>query len=67
VFSGLGCEGCGAPATTVVIEFSAISAYLELCETHLSRVLWGARPLVTGREGAGDALAPAPIGPGSSP
>lgn len=43
------CTRCDEPATTVVVEFSAVTAYLDLCEKHLADLLRGARPAdVTG-------------------
>lgn len=38
-----GCARCDEPATTVVIELSALTAYLDLCEEHLADLLRGAR------------------------
>jgi hypothetical protein len=44
-----GCARCDEPATTVVVEFSAVTAYVDLCEEHLADLLRGARPAdVTG-------------------
>ena len=44
-----GCARCDEPATTVVVEFSAVTAYVDLCEEHLADLLQGARPAdVTG-------------------
>lgn len=42
---GVRCAGCGKPASTVVIELSALLAYLDLCEAHLAELLAGARPI----------------------
>jgi hypothetical protein len=39
-----GCARCHEPATTVVIGFSAVTAYVDLCERHLADLLRGARP-----------------------
>ena len=39
-----GCARCDEPATTVVVEFSAMTAYLDLCGEHLGELLLGARP-----------------------
>lgn len=39
-----GCARCDEPATTVVVEFSAVTAYVDLCERHLADLLRGARP-----------------------
>jgi hypothetical protein len=39
-----GCARCDEPATTVVVEFSAVTAYVDLCEDHLADLLRGARP-----------------------
>ncbi|HWL90626.1 MAG TPA: hypothetical protein VNP90_04615 [Actinomycetota bacterium] len=49
--AGTVCTRCDEDGTTVVIEFSAVVAYLDLCERHLADLLRGARPaddLVTG-------------------
>lgn len=40
-----GCARCNEPATTVVVEFSATTAYVDLCEQHLGDLLLGARSL----------------------
>jgi hypothetical protein len=40
-----GCARCDEPATTVVVEFSAMTAYVDLCERHLGDLLLGARSL----------------------
>ena len=45
-----GCARCGEPATTVVVELSALTAYVDLCERHLAELLVGARHI----QGAGD-------------
>jgi hypothetical protein len=44
VRAAAGCARCDEPATTVVVEFSAVTAYLDLCEEHLADLLRGARP-----------------------
>jgi hypothetical protein len=44
VRAAAGCARCEEPATTVVVEFSAVTAYLDLCEEHLADLLRGARP-----------------------
>jgi hypothetical protein len=44
VRAAAGCARCDEAATTVVIEFSAATAYLDLCEEHLADLLRGARP-----------------------
>jgi hypothetical protein len=47
------CARCGEQGTTVVIEFSAATTYLDLCEKHLSDLLRGARfaeKMGTGRD-----------------
>lgn len=41
--SAAGCARCDEPATTVVVEFSATTAYVDLCEQHLGDLLLGAR------------------------
>jgi hypothetical protein len=46
--SALGCARCGRPSTTVVVGFSALYAYLDLCEEHLREVLDGARRVEPG-------------------
>jgi hypothetical protein len=46
------CARCDEPATTVVFEFSAVTAYLDLCEDHLADLLRGAR--------AADPMSPGP-------
>ena len=33
-----GCARCNEPATTVVVEFSAMTAYVDLCEQHLGEL-----------------------------
>jgi len=38
-----GCARCDEPATTVVVEFSAMTAYVDLCEQHLGDLLLDAR------------------------
>lgn len=38
-----GCARCDEPATIVVVEVSAVTAYLDLCEEHLADLLRGAR------------------------
>jgi hypothetical protein len=38
------CARCGEAASTVVIELSALRAYLDLCEPHLAELLQNARP-----------------------
>jgi hypothetical protein len=43
VTSAAGCSRCDEPATTVVVEFSAMTAYVDLCEQHLGDLLQGAR------------------------
>jgi len=40
-----GCARCDEPATTIVVEFSAMTAYVDLCEQHLGDLLLGARPV----------------------
>lgn len=47
-----GCARCGEAATTVVVEFSAVTAYLDVCESHLAELLRGARPVDVTHEGA---------------
>lgn len=37
------CTRCDEDGTTVVVEFSAVVAYLDLCERHLADLLRGAR------------------------
>jgi hypothetical protein len=44
VRAAAGCARCDEPATTVVVEFSAVTAYLDLCEEHLADLLRAARP-----------------------
>jgi hypothetical protein len=44
VRAAAGCARCDEPATTVVVEFSAVTAYLDLCEEHLADLLRGAHP-----------------------
>jgi hypothetical protein len=39
-----GCARCGEAGTTIVVEFSGVMAYLDLCEGHLADLLAGARP-----------------------
>ncbi len=41
----IGCARCGEAATTVVVELSAVTAYLDVCESHLAELLRGARPV----------------------
>jgi hypothetical protein len=41
----VGCARCDEPATTVMVEFSAMTAYVDLCEQHLGDLLLGARPV----------------------
>jgi hypothetical protein len=43
VLPAAGCARCNEPATTVVVEFSAMTAYVDLCEQHLGEFLRGAR------------------------
>jgi hypothetical protein len=45
VRAAAGCVRCDEAATTVVIEFSAVTAYLDLCERHVADLLRGARPI----------------------
>jgi hypothetical protein len=45
VHEATGCVRCGEAATTVVVEFSAVTAYLDVCERHLAELLRGARPI----------------------
>jgi hypothetical protein len=44
VRAAAGCARCDEAGTTVVVEFSAVTTYLELCEEHLADLLLGARP-----------------------
>jgi hypothetical protein len=39
------CARCDGEATTVVVEFSAVTAYVDLCERHLADLMRGARPI----------------------
>ena len=39
------CARCGARSTTVVIGFSVVEVYLDLCEVHLADLLRHARPV----------------------
>ncbi len=48
VLAAARCARCDEPATTVVVEFSAVTAYLDLCEDHLTGLLLGARPVESG-------------------
>jgi hypothetical protein len=41
----IGCARCGEAATTVVVELSAVTAYLDVCESHLAELLRGAHPV----------------------
>jgi hypothetical protein len=45
VRAAVGCVRCDEAATTVVIEFSAVTAYLDLCERHVADLLRGARSI----------------------
>jgi hypothetical protein len=49
-----GCARCDEPATTVVVEFSAVTAYLDLCEEHLADLLRGARAAHVTANGPGN-------------
>jgi hypothetical protein len=39
------CARCDESATTVVVEFSVVQVYLDLCDEHLRELLRGARRL----------------------
>lgn len=45
MYRAICCVRCGEAATTVVVEFSAVMAYLDVCERHLAELLRGARPI----------------------
>lgn len=40
---GITCSRCGRPATMAVVEVSAVTVYVDLCEHHLADLLRGAR------------------------
>jgi len=38
------CARCDETAITVIVEFSVVQVYLDLCDEHLGELLRGARP-----------------------
>jgi hypothetical protein len=57
VGAAIRCARCDEPATTVVLGFSDVLAYLDLCPPHLEDLLRGARPAESPLSRARDGIA----------